>query len=398
MAARKSKSTKSDRTELIEALEAIEKEKQISKDIILEAIENSLVAACKNQFESKADNIRVSINRDTGEIKVFADYEVVEDDLVEDPTAQIGLTEATLKYGKVELGDTVSTEVIPKNFGRIAAQKAKQVVVQKIREEERKVLYTQYLEKEREVITGIVQRYSGNNVCINLGKVDAILMESEQVHGEHFKPTEHIKLYVVEVKDTTKGPRITVSRTHPEFVKRLFEEEVTELQDGIVEIKSIAREAGSRTKIAVWSNDPDVDPVGACVGMNGARVNAIVNELRGEKIDIINWNENPAMLIENALSPAKVISVIADDEEKTAKVVVPDYQLSLAIGKEGQNARLAARLTGFKIDIKSETQARESGDFMDYVNDYEDEDYEEDYDGEGYEDGEYAGEEESYDE
>ena len=225
-----------------------------------------------------------------------------------------------------------------------------------------------------------------------------MLTENEQVKGEVFKPTERIKLYVVEVKNTTKGPKILVSRTHPELVKRLFESEVTEVKDGIVEIKSIAREAGSRTKIAVWSNDPDVDPVGACVGMNGARVNAIVNELRGEKIDIINWNENPAMLIENALSPAKVISVIADDEEKTAKVVVPDYQLSLAIGKEGQNARLAARLTGFKIDIKSETQARESGDFMDYVNDYEDEDYEEDYDGEGYEDGEYAGEEESYDE
>ena len=354
MAARKSKSTKSDRTELIEALEAIEKEKQISKDIILEAIENSLVAACKNQFESKADNIRVSINRDTGEIKVFADYEVVEDDLVEDPTAQIGLTEATLKYGKVELGDTVSTEVIPKNFGRIAAQKAKQVVVQKIREEERKVLYTQYLEKEREVITGIVQRYSGNNVCINLGKVDAILMESEQVHGEHFKPTEHIKLYVVEVKDTTKGPRITVSRTHPEFVKRLFEEEVTELQDGIVEIKSIAREAGSRTKIAVYTEDPNVDPVGACVGINGDRVNAIVDELRGEKIDIITWSDDPAVLIENALSPAKVISVTADEEEKTARVIVPESQLSLAIGKEGQNARLAAKLTGYKIDIKQE--------------------------------------------
>lgn len=354
MAARKSKSTKSDRTELIEALEAIEKEKQISKDIILEAIENSLVAACKNQFESKADNIRVSINRDTGEIKVFADYEVVEDDLLEDPTTQIGKTEAALKYGNVEVGETVSTEVIPKNFGRIAAQKAKQVVVQKIREEERKVLYTQYLEKEREVITGIVQRYSGNNVCINLGKVDAILMESEQVPGEHFKPTEHIKLYVVEVKDTTKGPRITVSRTHPEFVKRLFEEEVTELQDGIVEIKSIAREASSRTKIAVYTEDPNVDPVGACVGINGDRVNAIVDELRGEKIDIITWSDDPAVLIENALSPAKVISVTADEEEKTARVIVPENQLSLAIGKEGQNARLAAKLTGYKIDIKQE--------------------------------------------
>ena len=266
------------------------------------------------------------------------------------------------------------------------AQKAKQVVVQKIREEERKVLYVQYLEKEREVITGIVQRYSGKNVCINLGRVDAILMESEQVRGEHFRPTEHIKLYVVEVKDTPKGPRITVSRSHPEFVKRLFEEEVTEIQDGIVTIESIAREAGSRTKIAVSTVDPNVDAVGACVGMNGARVNAIVSELRGEKIDIINWNENPALLIENALSPAKVVVVLADVEEKTAKVVVPDYQLSLAIGKEGQNARLAARLTGFKIDIKSESQANAIEGFYEGFYD-EDEDEEEAYDENEYAEG-----------
>ena len=285
MAARKTKSTKADRTELIEALNAIEKEKQISKDIILEAIENSLLAACKNQF-GKSENIRVNIDRETGEVKVFADYEVVEDDMIEDDALQIGITEAKLRFrDDVGVGEKVSTEVTPKNFGRIAAQKAKQVVVQKIREEERKVLYVQYLEKEREVITGIVQRYSGKNVCINLGRVDAILMESEQVRGEHFRPTEHIKLYVVEVKDTPKGPRITVSRSHPEFVKRLFEEEVTEIQDGIVTIESIAREAGSRTKIAVSTVDPNVDAVGACVGMNGSRVNAIVNELRGEKID-----------------------------------------------------------------------------------------------------------------
>ena len=275
MAARKTKSTKADRTELIEALNAIEKEKQISKDIILEAIENSLLAACKNQF-GKSENIRVNIDRETGEVKVFADYEVVEDDMIEDDALQIGITEAKLRFrDDVEVGEKVSTEVTPKNFGRIAAQKAKQVVVQKIREEERKVLYVQYLEKEREVITGIVQRYSGKNVCINLGRVDAILMESEQVRGEHFRPTEHIKLYVVEVKDTPKGPRITVSRSHPEFVKRLFEEEVTEIQDGIVTIESIAREAGSRTKIAVSTVDPNVDAVGACVGMNGSRVNAI---------------------------------------------------------------------------------------------------------------------------
>ena len=282
---------------------------------------------------------------------------------------------------KFDLGDIVKVEVKSKEFGRIATQNAKNVILQKIREEERKVLYDQYYSMEKDVVTGIVQRYVGKNVSINLGKVDAILTENEQVKGEVFKPTERIKVYILEVKDTSKGPKILVSRTHPELVKRLFESEVTEVRDGIVEIKAIAREAGSRTKIAVWSNDPDVDPVGACVGMNGARVNAIVNELRGEKIDIITWNENPAMMIENALSPAKVISVIADAEEKTAKVVVPDYQLSLAIGKEGQNARLAARLTGFKIDIKSETQARESGDFMDYENDYEDDEY--------YEDGEY---------
>lgn len=350
MAARK-KATVNDRTELIEALDAIEKEKQISKDIILEAVENSLLAACKNQY-GKSDNIRVSIDRETGAVGVFAQLEVVEDDMVEDTVLQIGRSEANLKYGDVAVGETVETEVTPKNFGRIAAQKAKQVVVQKIREEERKVLYVQFLEKEREVITGVVQRYSGRNICIHLGKVDAILMESEQVPGERFRPTEHIKLYVVEVKDTPKGPRITVSRTHPEFVKRLFEEEVMEIQDGTVEIKSIAREAGSRTKIAVYTQNPNVDAVGACVGMNGNRVNAIVEELRGEKIDIIDWSESPAILIENALSPAKVTSVEVNEEEKTARVIVEENQLSLAIGKEGQNARLAAKLTGFKIDIK----------------------------------------------
>lgn len=352
MAARK-KATVNDRTELIEALDAIEKEKQISKDIILEAIENSLLAACKNQY-GKSENIRVSIDRDTGAVGVYAQFEIVEDDMVEDDVTQIGITEAKAKYENVEVGDTVETEVTPKNFGRIAAQKAKQVVVQKIREEERKVLYVQYLEKEREIVTGIVQRVTGRNVYIQLGKLDAVLMESEQVPGERFKPTERVKLYIVEVKDTPKGPRITISRSHPEFVKRLFEEEVTELQDGTVEIKSIAREAGSRTKMAVISDNPNVDAVGACVGMNGSRVNAIVKELRGEKIDIINWSDSPEILIENALSPAVVSSVDVDEEKKTARVIVPENQLSLAIGKEGQNARLAAKLTGYKIDIKCE--------------------------------------------
>ncbi|MDE5781040.1 MAG: transcription termination factor NusA, partial [Lachnospiraceae bacterium] len=262
-------------------------------------------------------------------------------------------------FKRKDIDDMVNLKVESKEFGRIATQNAKNVILQKIREEERKVIYEQYYGKEKDIVTGIVQKINGKNVSINLGKADAVLTEKEQVKGEVFTPTERIKLYIVEVKDTPKGPRVVVSRTHPELVKRLFEAEVTEVKDGTVEIKSIAREAGSRTKIAVSSNNKDVDAVGACVGLNGARVNAIVSELRGEKIDIINWSDNPAVLIENALSPAKVVSVVADDEEKTAKVVVPDYQLSLAIGKEGQNARLAARLTGFKIDIKSESQAKE---------------------------------------
>lgn len=374
-------------SELLEALTILEKEKNISKETLLETIENSLVTACKNHF-GKADNIKVNINPETCEYHVWAEKTVVEK--VEDDVMEISLANAKMMDSTYELGDIVNVEVKSKEFGRIATQNAKNVILQKIREEERKAIYSQYYEMEKDVMTGVVQRYVGRNISINLGKADAMLTENEQVKGEVFQPTERIKVYILEVKSTPKGPKILVSRTHPELVKRLFEAEVSEVKDGIVEIKSIAREAGSRTKIAVWSNDPDVDPVGACVGMNGARVNAIVNELRGEKIDIVTWNENPAMLIENALSPAKVISVIADGEEKTAKVVVPDYQLSLAIGKEGQNARLAARLTGFKIDIKSETQARESGDFMDYENDYED-DYE--YEGEYEEDPEYAEEE-----
>ena len=371
-------------TELLEALTILEKEKNISKEVLMEAIEQSLIQACKNHF-GKADNVHVTIDHETCEFSVYADKTVVE--VVEDPVMEISLSNAKMMDSKYELGDIVQVPIQSKQFGRIATQNAKNVILQKIREEERKVLYDEYFQKEKDVVTGVVQRYIGKNVSVNLGKVDAILNENEMVKGEVFKPTERIKVYILEVKDTTKGPRILLSRTHPELVKRLFEAEVTEVKDGIVEIKSIAREAGSRTKIAVWSNDPDVDPVGACVGMNGARVNAIVNELRGEKIDIITWNENPAMLIENALSPAKVISVIADAEEKAAKVVVPDYQLSLAIGKEGQNARLAARLTGFKIDIKSETQAREAGDFFDYENEYEDDEYY-DEDG-GYNDADY---------
>ena len=364
--------------ELMGALDELEREKNISKETLLDAIEQSLIQAYKNHF-GKADNVHVTINRETGDFSVYADRKVVE--FVEDPAEEVSLVEAQKQNTNAEVGDILKVPVHSDKFGRIATQNAKNVILQKIREEERKVLFDQYHGNEKEVVTGIVQRVVGHNVSVNLGKADAILAENEQVKGETFKPTERIKVYILEVKDTPKGPRILVSRTHPGLVKRLFESEVAEVKDGTVEIKSIAREAGSRTKLAVWSNDSDVDPVGACVGVNGARVSAIVNELRGEKIDIINWDENPAILIENALSPAKVIAVMADPDEKTALVVVPDYQLSLAIGKEGQNARLAARLTGFKIDIKSETQARESGDFYDYDEDddeyYEDDEYEE---------------------
>ena len=300
------------------------------------------------------------MDRNTCDYSVYAEKEVVEE--VFDPAIEISLEDAEEIDSSLHIGDVAQVPVYSKEFGRIATQNAKNLILQKIREEERKVVFDQYFEKEKDIVTGIVQRYVGKNISINLGRADAMLTENEQVKGEHFEPTERIKLYIVEVKNTPKGPKILVSRTHPELVKRLFEAEVAEVKDGTVEIKSIAREAGSRTKMAVWSNDPNVDPVGACVGMNGARVNAVVQELRGEKIDIINWDENPALLIENALSPAKVISVMADPDEKVAGVIVPDYQLSLAIGKEGQNARLAARLTGYKIDIKSETQAIESGE------------------------------------
>lgn len=365
--------------ELLLALEMIEKEKNISKAVLLEAIENSLLTACKNHF-GKADNIKVNINSDTGDFSVFAEKEVVE--TVEDPLTQICVEEAKLKNPRYIPGDIVPIPVQSKEFGRIATQNAKNVILQKIREEERKELYNDYYSKEKDIITGIVQKNLGRNISINLGKLDAILNESEQVKGEVLKPNDHIKVYILEVKDTSKGPRVSVSRTHPDLVKRLFESEVAEVKDGTVEIKAIAREAGSRTKIAVWSNDINVDPVGACVGMNGARVNAVVNELHGEKIDIINWDDNAAYLIENALSPAKVICVVADEEEKEALVIVPDYQLSLAIGKEGQNARLAARLTGYKIDIKSETQAKEQGLFeelgIEYQEDMVDYNYQED--------------------
>ncbi len=356
MAGRSKKAVKKENTpgqDLLEALGVIEEKKGISKETMIDAIENSLITACKDEY-GRNDNIHVDFNRENGEISVYSQRTVVDE--VTDPDLEISVNDPLLAGGNYELGDCFRERIYPRNFGRIAAQKAKQVVVQKIREEERKSIYDEFYKKEKQIVTGIVQRASGRNIYVNLGKADAVLTETEQVPGEVFEPTERIKLFIVEVKDTPRGPRITVSRTHKDLVKRLFEEEVSEVREGIVEIRSISREPGSRTKIAVSSNDPNVEPVGACVGPNGSRVNAIVEELRGEKIDIIKWSDDPAVLIENALSPAKVISVDVDPEEKTASVVVPDDKLSLAIGKDGQNARLAAKLTGYKIDIKTEPQ------------------------------------------
>ncbi|MER2024526.1 MAG: transcription termination factor NusA, partial [Eubacteriales bacterium] len=351
-------------TELKEAIELLEREKGISKESLLESIELSLMQACKANF-GKNDNINVSIDPDTFDYSVTAEKEVVEseEDIV-DPIMQVTVAEAKKDDPTVEAGDIITVDINSRSFGRIATQNAKNVILQRIREEERNVVFNQYNSKVKQLVSGVVSRQQGKSYAINLGKADALLSENEQVKGEKFKPTDRVKVYVLDVKNTAKGPKILVSRTHPELVRKLFEEEVTEIRNGVVEIKGISREAGSRTKMAVWSNNPDVDAVGACVGLNGSRVSAVVEELGGEKIDIIAWDENAAVLIENALSPAKVISVVADPDERSAKVIVPDYQLSLAIGKEGQNVRLAARLTGFKIDIKSETQARESGDLL----------------------------------
>ena len=378
--------------ELMDALELLEREKNISRDSLFDAIENSLLTACKNNF-GKVENIKVEVDRNTCDFKCFAEKEVVElaDDVM-DSFIEISFDDAKKISKKAKVGDMIDVPINSKEFGRIATQNAKNVILQKIREEERGAIYNEYFTKEHDIVTGVVQRYIGKNVSINLGRADAILNESEMVSNEVYKPTDRIKVYILEVKNGSKGPRILVSRTHPDLVKRLFEQEVAEIQDGTVEIKSIAREAGSRTKLAVYSNNPNVDAVGACVGVNGCRVNLIVDELRGEKIDVVNWDENPGNLIQNALSPAKIVAVFADPDEKSAKVVVPDYQLSLAIGKEGQNARLAAKLTGYKIDIKSETQAKDTPGFRmeDYMDDeeynedeeYQDENLEEDIDNE----------------
>ena len=377
-------------TELKEAILALEKEKNISSETLFEAIENALMTACKSHF-GKAENIKVEIDRDSFDYSCFAEKTVVElPEDVEDSLEQISLEDAAKIDGSVSVGDVVRVDINSRDFGRIATQIAKNVIMQKIREEERSVIYDYYIEKQRNIVTGIVQRNIGRNISVNLGKADDMLNEKEQVPGEPLKPTDRIKVFVLEVRTPNRGPRILVSRTHPDLVRRLFEQEVAEVKDGVIEIMSIAREPGSRTKIAVRTNDPNVDPIGACVGNNGSRVNNIVDELRGEKIDIVVWDENPGNFIQNALSPANVVAVFADPEEKVAKVVVPDYQLSLAIGKEGQNARLAARLTGYKIDIKNETQAKDAYGFRyeDYLDD-EDE-YEEEYEEEYSEGDDYA--------
>ncbi len=341
--------------EFLRALEDIAKEKGIPKDLLIEAIDAALNSAYKRNFGS-AQNVRVEIDRVSGEVKVFSRKNVVED--VEDPTLEISLVDARKKHPDYELGDIVEIEVTPANFGRIAAQTAKQVVVQRIREAERGIIFEEFQNREGDIMTGIVQRWSKQNVVIDLGRTEALLIPSEQMKTDKYESNERIKVYIVEVKQSTKGPRIMVSRTHPGLLKRLFELEVPEIYDGVVELKAVAREAGARSKIAVFSHKPDVDPVGACVGPRGIRVQAVVDELNGEKIDIVEWSEDPAVFVSNALSPAKVISVKIFKEEGIAQVIVPDYQLSLAIGKEGQNARLAAKLTNWKVDIKSESQAQ----------------------------------------
>jgi N utilization substance protein A len=342
--------------EFLAAMAAIEKEKGVKKEILFDAIEASLVSAYKRNFNAAA-NVRVLLDRESGEIKVFARLAVTE--TATQPLLEVSLAEAREVNPEYDEGDILEREVTPKNFGRIAAQTAKQVVIQRIREAERELVFEEYIDREEDIITGIVQRFEQKNLIVDLGKAEAVLLPTEQMPSDDYKQGERLKAYITEVRKTTKGPQIFISRSHPGLLKRLFELEVPEIFDGTVEIKSVAREAGFRSKLAVYSKNRDVDPVGACVGPKGARVQAIVNELRGEKIDIVKWDENPEAFVANALSPAKVVYVTLHTDQKVANVVVPDYQLSLAIGKEGQNARLAAKLTNWKIDINSESQIAE---------------------------------------
>ena len=338
----------------LDALKDLGREKGIAPEILFDAIEAALISAYKRNFGS-AQNVEVVLDREKGAYHVYALKDVVE--VVENPIVHISLGEARAINPNYELGDTIRIEVTPANFGRIAAQTAKQVVVQRVREAERGIIYEEFMSKEGDILTGLVQRVESRNVFIDLGKTEAVLTPTEQIPGEQYKHGDRIKAYIVEVRKTNKGPQIMVSRTHPGLLKRLFELEVPEIQEGEVEIRSVAREPGMRSKIAVCSKDENVDPVGSCVGPRGQRVQAVVSELGMEKVDIVKWNPDSAKFIANALSPAKVVSVAVNEEEKVSRVIVPDHQLSLAIGKEGQNARLAAKLTGWKIDITSETQA-----------------------------------------
>ena len=375
--------------DLFEALRTFEKEKGIPMDYMLQNIEKAISVACKNYFGGN-ENVVFKVDPEKNSFDAKLVKTVVDE--VFDPNFEVTVEEAQQinKRKKFIVGDEIEVPIDPKHLGWTSVSSARNVIRQGIRQGEKGQTLIEFQSKLGEIVTATVERIDPKSgvATIKIGKSEATLPKSEQLGHDDLKEGDHIKVYIADVKNNERGPHAIISRTHPGLVKRLFEQEVPEIYDGVVEIKSISREAGSRTKMAVYSNNPDVDPVGACVGINGARVNAIVNELRGEKIDIINWNENNAILIENALSPAKVISVIADDDEKTAKVIVPDYQLSLAIGKEGQNARLAARLTGFKIDIKSETQAKESGEFDDLFGDngeYEESaDYEDDYTDKNY--------------
>ena len=346
--------------EFIEAMEQLEKEKHISKDDLLETIESALVSAYKKNY-GPAQNVRVVIDPDDGEIAVLMRKDIVAEEDIEDDMIQMSLEEAHEIDPRYEIGDAIEFAVTPRDFGRIAAQTAKQVVVQRIREAERGMVYDDFITRQGEIVTGTVQRKSGETMFINIGRAEGILSANEQVPGEHFKVHQRLKVYIMDVKKTTKGPQVFLSRSHPGLVKMLFELEVPEIQDGTVEIRGIAREAGSRTKMAVYSEDENVDPVGACVGTRGSRVQSVVDELNGEKIDIIFWSDSPEELIANVLSPATVEEVIIEDEEeKTATAIVPDYQLSLAIGKQGQNVRLAAKVSGWKIDIMSHTQYEEA--------------------------------------
>ena len=348
-----------DVSEFIDAVDQLEKEKGISKELLFDAVEAALVSAYKKNFSS-LQNVRVELNRKSGKISVYSQKEVI--DVVENPMEQISHRDALKISAVYTIGDLAEVEVTPKNFGRIAAQAAKQVVIQKIREAERDKIFEEFSNRESEAVTGIVQNVEQGNVFIDVGKTEAILPPSEQLEGDSYETQARLKVFVLEVKNSSKGPQVFVSRTHPGLIKRLFEAEVPEIFDGTVEIKAVSREAGHRSKIAVWSDNPDVDPVGACVGPRGMRVQAIVNELHNEKIDIVRWSKDPKVFVSQALSPAKVTDVIVDIDQKVARIVVPDSQLSLAIGKEGQNARLAAKLTGWKIDIKSESQTEEGAD------------------------------------